>query len=123
MLKNIKTESVPSYDYIIDFENGTLKTAESGTAEIEQAVRLRLLTEQNIHKIYSSGYGLPKYTISAATVPYVYVEIKNRIRECLCEDDRISDVYGFSFYIDNDSVYVYFTVKTVEGEIAGGVKI
>lgn len=119
----LEESAEPSFDYIIDFENGCLKPPIEGIEVVKQAVALRLLTEADTYKIYSESYGLPIYKISAMSAPFCYVDIKNRIKSVLCADDRINDVYNFSFSLDNDGVYVNFTVDTKEGIFTEGVNI
>lgn len=84
---------------------------------VKQASYLILNTERYENIIYSWNYGLETKDLVGEDYLYVCSELKRRIPEALCQDDRINSVASFSFNKNREKVLAKFTVHTIYGDI------
>ena len=108
----------PTYTFNVEY--GGDKQIKGYTDELEamkQAIYKIINTERYQYLIYSWNYGIELADLFGQPIPYVYAELERRIREALLNDDRISDVYDFSFSNDRGDVSVDFSVKTTFGTL------
>lgn len=84
---------------------------------IEQAIYLILSVERYDYLIHSWNFGVELRDLFGQPVSYCLPEIKRRITEALLQDDRITEVYNFTFDVKKGRVAVAFRVKTIFGEI------
>lgn len=94
----------------------------SGTVDninaVKQACFCILATEQEIHKIYDSNYGLQTFDLIGKDYSYIASELKRRIREALIQDDRINDVRDFIIErVKKDGIHLSFVVECNYGDI------
>ena len=123
LLGELESESPPSKDYRIDFENGRLRGLAEHQEAVRQAIRLRLTTDRGAYPIYSAGYGLDKSAMAGLAAPLIYVTVKNEICSTLYKDDRIKNVYGFEFGSDKGYVCAEFIAETEFGDVEGEVAV
>lgn len=89
---------------------------------MRQAIYKIINTERYKYIIYSWNYGIELADLFGKPIPFVYAEIQRRIIEALLADDRIKDVYDFSFSNKGEDVTVTFTASTIYGVIEGLTK-
>jgi len=86
---------------------------------VKQACFCILATEQDIHKIYDSNYGLQTFDLIGKDYSYIASELKRRIREALMQDDRINDVRDFVIErVKKDGIHLSFVVECNYGDIS-----
>ena len=84
---------------------------------VKQACFCILATEQDIHKIYDSNYGLQTFDLIGKDYSYIASELKRRIREALMQDDRINDVRDFVIErVKKDGIHLSFVVECNYGD-------
>ena len=84
---------------------------------LKQAIYKVLNTEKYEYQIYSFSYGIELENLIGKDLIYVKVELKRRIRECLLEDKRITEVDNFNFDISGDEMLCTFDVSSIYGQI------
>lgn len=85
---------------------------------MEQACFKRLNTERYDYIIYSWNYGIELKDLFGKPKSYCKVVLPERIKEALKQDDRVLDVYNFSFTdLARSILAVTFAVSTIYGEI------
>lgn len=114
-------EIMPSRTYRV--ANGRIAGFIDGLEAMEQAVHKRLVTERYVYDIYDDTYGLQTVDLIGKEYVYVASELAHRIQETLLNDDRISDVYGFTFKRGKDYVGVGFYVTTIFGELTSALSL
>ena len=123
LLGELESESPPSKDYRIDFENGRLRGTVENQEAVRQAIRVRLTTDRGAYPIYSAGYGLDRSAMAGLASPLIYVTVKNEICSTLYEDDRGKNIFGFEFGSDKGYVCAEFIVETDFGDMEGEVAV
>lgn len=84
---------------------------------LEQAIYKELNTEKYDYPIYSFDYGIELENLIGKEEAYVKAELKRRIEECLCKDDRIQTVDNFSFTLSEDEMLCTFDVESIYGDL------
>lgn len=84
---------------------------------VKQAIFLMLSIERYDHIIYSWNVGIETKDLFGKPTAYVASEVKRRIRECLLQDDRITDVDNFDVTTNKNKVHVAFTAHTIYGDV------
>ena len=85
---------------------------------MEQACFKILNTERYDYIIYFWNYGIELKDLFGKPKSYCKVVLVERIKEALKQDDRILDVYNFSFTdLARSVLAVTFTVSTIYGEV------
>ena len=108
----------PTYTYKLDFNRKEVKGYTDGIEAMKQAIYKILRTERYKYVIYDWNYGIELADLYGKPRPYVYSELKRRIREALLADDRVLEVRNFIFGApERDAVAVRFTVGTIFGDI------
>lgn len=117
--EDIEIIKEPSKTYKMDFKIGRITEYIDELESIEQAIYKILSTERYEYEIYDWDYGIETSDLFGKPTPFVYSELKRRIKEALMQDDRIIDVDNFMFESPKyrDVVSVQFTVHTIFGEI------
>lgn len=116
-----EAQVLPSKSYRLDFERGRIFSAGSvdGLEAVEQFIKKELLTPRFKCLIYDNQRGSEiKEAIIAkdATKEFAETEIPRMVRDTLRIDDRIFDVFQFSFTFGRGEVHVGFRVDTIFGE-------
>lgn len=88
-----------------------------GLEALKQAIYKVLNTERYEYPIYSFSYGIELESLIGKDPIFVQVELQRRIRECLMQDDRITDVDNFKFELIGDEIKYTFDVHSIYGEI------
>lgn len=89
-----------------------------GLKAMEQACFKILNTERYDYLIYSWNYGIELKDLFGKPKSYCKVVIPERIKEALMQDDRVLDVYNFSFTdLARSVLAVTFIVSTIFGEM------
>ena len=114
-------EIMPSRTYRV--ANGRIAGFIDGLEAMEQAVHKRLVTERYVYDIYDDTYGLQTVDLIGKDYGCVISKLQTRIKETLLNDDRISDVYGFTFKRGKDYVGVGFHVVTIFGELTSALSL
>lgn len=89
-----------------------------GLKAMEQACFKILNTERYDYIIYSWNYGIELKDLFGKPKSYCKVVLVERIKEALLQDERILEVYNFSFTdLARNILAVTFTVSTIYGEL------
>jgi len=115
--KTLKIVQEPTKTYRLDTSNNRLIGYTDALEAMKQAIYKIIFTERYQYLIYSWNYGIELEDLFGKPKPYVYSELKRRIREALLQDDRITEVDNFDFSSKKGDVTVTFTVHTVFGDI------
>jgi len=90
-----------------------------GLEAVEQYISKTLRTPRFRCLVYDNQYGSElKNTIIAGDVTpeYIESELPWLVEDALLVDDRIFEVYGFSFSFEHEEAHIRFTAVTVFGE-------
>ncbi|WP_400194605.1 DUF2634 domain-containing protein [Lysinibacillus telephonicus] len=107
----------PSKTYKLNLERNRCVGFVDGLQAVEQAIFLMLSIERYDYIIYSWNYGVEFKDLIGQPTAYVASEVKRRIRECLLQDERITEVDSFEVTANKNKVHVTFTAHTIFGEI------
>ena len=88
-----------------------------GLEALKQAIYKVLNTERYEYPIYSFNYGIELESLLGKDPIYVQIELKRRIRECLLQDDRITEVDIFRFEMAGDTIKCTFDVHSIFGNL------
>ena len=117
------SSSMPSLTYAVDYGNtGQITGYCDETEAMKQAIYKIINTERYQYIIYSWNYGIELSDLFGHPIPYVYAEAQRRIIEALMQDDRITNVYDFTWSHNARDVACHFTVDTVFGTISNITK-
>jgi len=94
-----------------------------GLEALKQAIYKVLNTERYEYPIYSFNYGIELESLIGKDPIFVQVELQRRIRECLMQDDRITDVDNFKFELIGDEIKCTFDVHSIYGEITASQEV
>lgn len=94
-----------------------------GLEALKQAIYKVLNTERYEYPIYSFNYGVELESLIGKDPIFVQVELQRRIRECLMQDDRITDVDNFKFELIGDEIKCTFDVHSIYGEITASREV
>jgi len=114
----LEIETRPSFTYKIKNEKDKIEDYINGIESIKQTVYKTLMTDRYAYEIYDFNYGVELNDLIGKSRELVKAEIPNRIKDALCVDDRIKDVYNFVFsdsYIDKNALEVKFNVRSIFG--------
>jgi len=109
--------------YIADFEKGRICGFADKAEALKQTIFLILSTERYAYPIYSRNYGTELHGLIGKPRDYCKAELRSRITEALCTDDRINAVTNFTFEDRINAVYVSFTAETIYGGITAGTEV
>ena len=107
------TTSEPSRTYRI--QDHRILGFIDGAEAVQQAVEKVLNTEKYVYPIYSFSYGIELESLIGQDKLYVQMELMRRIKECLLQDERITNVENFSFTVNGDSILCSFDVVSIYG--------
>lgn len=115
LLNYFESEVQPSFTYKLN-EDKTIINYCDGLEAIKQAIYKILNTERYVYAIYSWNYGVELANLYGKPTSYCIPEIERRITEALSIDDRILEVYNFSFSIPKKGIiFTQFYVSTIYG--------
>lgn len=107
----------PSKTYKLDTVRNRIVGFVDELEAVKQAIFLMLSTERYEYIIYSWNYGVEFKDLIGQPTAYVVSEVKRRIRECLLQDDRITEVDSFEVETNKNKVHVTFVAHTIFGEV------
>lgn len=120
---NYSTNNIySSKTWLIDSDNRILGFT-NGKYSIQQSIQSMLQTPRYDYLIYSWNYGNELSMLIGKDKAYIEVEAPRLIKECLLQDDRISEVDNFSFADKGDGVLIKFEAITNEGVIESEVTL
>ena len=108
---------IPTHTLRMNLEGETIIGRTDRLKAMEQAIYLILSVERYDYLIHSWNFGVELRDLFGQPVSYCLPEIKRRITEALLQDERITEVYNFTFDVKKGRVAVAFRVKTIFGEI------
>lgn len=109
----IKLTKFTSNSYKLDDKKEHIKGNIDNIEAIKQAVYKILRTERYNYEIYDWNYGIELNDLIGKSKNFVKSEIIWRITDALIVDDRISEVFDFTFKdIDKTSILVSFKIRT-----------
>lgn len=106
----IEVEEMPSRTYRLDLKNKRISGHTDGLDAVKQAAYKILQTERFEYLIYSWSYGFEGDGLIGKDRLFVQSELKRRIREALLQDDRITDIEGYSITFEGDRALVQFSI-------------
>ena len=110
-------DTMPSYTYNINRNTNRISGYIDNRDALIQAIYLILQTERYESMIYNWYYGVEIDGLIGKNRNYVTSELKRVIREALLEDDRITEVTGFTITYNKDTALIEFTAETAIGDI------
>lgn len=108
---------IPTHTLRMNLDGETIIGRTDRLKAMEQAIYLILSVERYDYLIHSWNFGVELRDLFGQPVSYCLPEIKRRITEALLQDERITEVYNFTFDVKKGHVAVAFRVKTIFGEI------
>ena len=110
-------ESEPSLTYGMDTEKNQFIGKTDGIDAIRQAILKIINTERYEYEIYSWNYGIELTDLYGQSIPYVMSEIKQRIEDAVCADNRISEVDNFEIKkIGKRVLHITFIAITIAND-------
>ncbi|WP_346234491.1 DUF2634 domain-containing protein [Lysinibacillus telephonicus] len=114
---DFEEEVQPSKTYKLNLDKNRCVGFVDELQAVQQAIFLMLSIERYDYPIYSWNYGVEFKDLIGQPTAYVASEAKSRIRECLMQDDRITEVDNFEVTTNKNKVHVTFTAHTIFGDI------
>lgn len=113
--------SLPSKTARLDLDTGHIYGYIEGLEAMEQLVEKALITPRFKCLIYDSQYGSESaYLIKEDMTETLFqMEAERIVKEALLCDQRIEDVYNFTFESEGDSRIIRFDVDTIYGTLNG----
>lgn len=102
---------IPSGSWLMSNDLTRCTEQVSGVDDLRQCIYFMLSTEQNQFFIYNWDYGIELRDLFGEPHSYVIGELQLRIKDCLLQDDRITDVTDFEFTENQNKLHVSFTVN------------
>lgn len=118
---NISLNSYPSKTWRIN--DGRIVGYTDGKEAIKQSIQAMLNTTRYDYLIYSWDYGHELTELIGKDKAYIEVKAPRLIKECLTQDDRISDTINFTFSNKGEGLLIEFEVITTEGVIKSEVNL
>ena len=121
LFKTGSIESVrePTLTYRMDKNRKRIIGKIDGKDALAQAVYKELSTEKYKYAIYDT-YGIQREDLYGMPKMYVYILVKERIKEVLKADDRVLDVIDFEIVEEkskDEDLTISFVVVSIYGDI------
>ncbi|GAA0181418.1 DUF2634 domain-containing protein [Clostridium sediminicola] len=117
----VSLNSYPSKTWRI--YDGRIVGYTDGKEAIKQSIQAMLNTTRYDYLIYSWNYGHELTGLVGMDKAYIEVLAPRLIKECLTQDDRISDTINFIFSNRGEGLLIEFQVITTEGIIKSEVNL
>lgn len=95
--------------------NGRITGMIDGFASAKQSIEKLLLTNQYDYPIYNWEYGVALKKLIGKPLSYIKIMLPKIIKKQLSYDDRVKNVYGFSYEVQKNKLYVDFNTETIYG--------
>lgn len=113
---------IPSKTYSIDFDKGRISGKCDGLKALQQSIHKRLITSRGSHPIlYTDSYGSDLENAVLGDTPtdeYIKTVIPRLIKDCLMEDDRITDVDDVTVTFNKNNLFIDFVVYSDFGDFS-----
>ena len=106
-----------SNTYRLFYQKNKLKGFMDEIDALKQAIYFILNIERYDYLIYNWNYGFEIKDLIGQEPKNILPEIQKRISDALIQDSRIIEISNFSFSITKNKVIVYFTVKSIFGDL------
>jgi hypothetical protein len=108
----------PTKQYKLEIEKNRIQGYCDGVEALILTIYHILNTQRYEYVIYSWNYGFEFWDLFGKDRAYVCSELKRRISEALCQDDRIDSVDNYKFeFLRKNAIHVTFTAHTIYGDI------
>lgn len=112
---------LPSKTYKLDLKKGRIVGTVDGQQAIKQAIQKAIITPRFKCLIYDNQYGseveAAVIQTNGATPEYIKAVVPGFVRDALRPDTRITDVYNFEFYFEDDVARISFDADTIHGTV------
>ena len=114
-----------SFTYEIKSEQEHIRDYIDGIKAVCQSVYKILMTEKGRFEIYDEDFGISLDDLFGKSIAYAQCELPVRIEKALLFDDRILNVFDFSFsYLKEKGVLLTkFFIETIFGETAFDLEV
>ena len=120
--RDVTIRTWPTRTYNLRFDGQPSFGKLEGLEAMKQAIFLILSIPRFRHEIFSWNYGSELEPLfGQANTVQLQVRVQEAIREALMQDDRITDVTGFSFARKGTEMAVSFVAETTEGNVESTV--
>jgi len=119
----LATEETPQTSRTYKISENRIQGYIDGLEALKQAIYKVLNTERYEYPIYSFNYGIELENLLGKDQVYVQIELKRRIRECLLQDDRITEVDNFRFEVAGDTIKCTFDVHSIFGNFTASREV
>lgn len=119
----ITTPEFHNKTYHVHFESGGISGYIDGKESLKQAIKLMLSTPLYFSPIYDDRYGLQTEDLIGKEPGYCMGILPGRIKTCLMQDNRVTDVINFAFKSQNECLLTTFEVISIYGIEKGEVVI
>lgn len=106
-----------SNTYRLFYQKNKLKGFTDEIDALKQAIYFILNIERYDYLIYNWNYGFEIKDLIGQEPKNILPEIQKRISDALIQDSRINEILNFSFSMLKNKVIVYFTVKSIFGDL------
>ena len=115
-LENLEVQKNVDIDYKLTDDN-TIVGKVKGLEHLKQTIFWILNTERYQYIIYDWNIGIETNDLYGMPYDFVCSELESRIIDALSIDERIEEVYDFTFEsTKRDSILCQFRVKSIYGE-------
>ena len=120
--QDVTIRTWPTRTYNLRFDGQPSFGKLEGLEAMKQAIFLVLNIPRFRHEIFSWNYGSELEPLfGQANTVMLQVRVQEAIRDALIQDDRITDVTGFSFARRGTEMAVSFVAETTEGNVESNV--
>lgn len=120
----VSTKGKWTKNYQMKRDKLEIKGCHEGLSAMEQVIYKILNTERYQYLIYSWNYGIELLDLYGEPASYVCAELPRRIREALCQDDRIHSVGEFTFdTTERGIIFTTFSVQTEFGDMTTDLEV
>ena len=106
-----------SNTYRLFYQKNKLRGFTDEIDALKQAIYFILNIERYDYLIYNWNYGFEIKDLIGQEPKNILPEIQKRISDALIQDSRINAILNFSFSMLKNKVIVYFTVKSIFGDL------
>lgn len=113
----------PSLTWIADPVTHRIRGRGDGWEAVRQAVEIILNVERFKWQIYTPNFGTDYDGLLGTEPGYAASELQRRLEDAFLPDNRILGITDFQWTFSGVSLAATFTVRTVFGDVPGGIEI